>query len=205
MGFKPTHVSHKQVEAYPLERLEKRDDGRLIAIVRLGAYEGPIEVPANITARGEPQPGSMLVRYPPMEHEPDGYLAFSPRDAFDAGYSPIASEIEETARLCHEVNRAICVAFGHDVQPPWDKAPGWQRDSAINGVRFTLENPTAGPAAQHDAWCKAKVADGWSYGPEKDATARTHPCLVPYDELPPDQRVKDHTFRAVVATLLCVA
>ena len=89
MGFKPTHVSHKQVEAYPLLRLEKRGDGRLIAIVRLGAYEGPIEVPPNITARGEPQPGSMLVRYPPTEHEPDGYLAFSPRDAFDAGYTPL--------------------------------------------------------------------------------------------------------------------
>jgi hypothetical protein len=107
----------------------------------------------------------------------------------------------KTARVCHEVNRALCDAFGDQSQAPWDDAEEWQRESAIKGVHFALANPEAGPAAQHDAWCRDKVAAGWTYGTVKDATAKTHPCLVPYDQLPPEQRAKDHSFRAVVRAM----
>lgn len=88
--WRPNYVSHKQVEAYPLERLEHLEGGELRAVVRLenGVLVGLV-VPADIVARGEPQPGSLLVRYPPTERHPDGYLSFSPADAFAAGYVPI--------------------------------------------------------------------------------------------------------------------
>lgn len=106
---------------------------------------------------------------------------------------------EETARICHEVNRAVCEAAGDHSQKPWSEAEQWQRDSAIKGVRFARANPDAPASAQHDAWAADKVADGWVYGEVKDAAAKTHPCLVPYDALPFEHRVKDHTFRAIVA------
>jgi hypothetical protein len=35
----------------------------------------------------------------------------------------------------------------------------------------------------------------------KDETARTHPCLVPYADLAPDQHRKDDLFQAVVTAL----
>jgi len=54
------------------------------------------------------------------------------------------------------------------------------------------------PAESHAAWLALKVAEGWIYGPVKDADAKTHPCCVPYSELPQAQRVKDFLFRAVV-------
>lgn len=104
----------------------------------------------------------------------------------------------EIARVCHETNRALCEAFGDHSQKPWDEAEGWQRDSAIKGVEFALLNPDAPPSAQHDAWTADKVAAGWVYGEVKDATAKTHPCIVPYEQLPPEQRAKDYVFRAVV-------
>lgn len=110
--------------------------------------------------------------------------------------------IAAIAAVCHEVNRALCVAFGDLSQKPWAEAEQWQRDSAIRGVEFALANPDAPPSAQHDAWMADKLADGWVYGPVKDPDAKTHPCIVPYDDLPPEQRAKDHTFRAVVATML---
>ncbi|GJD92893.1 hypothetical protein [Methylobacterium iners] len=94
--FKPTHVSHKLVEAYPLVELQKRDDGRHIAIVDVGGYRSPIEVPANITARGEPEPGSMLVRYEPDEAHPEGYIAFSPRGPFEGGYRPTGADLVDS-------------------------------------------------------------------------------------------------------------
>lgn len=108
---------------------------------------------------------------------------------------------EQIARVCHEVNRAICEAAGDHSQRPWDAAEQWQRDSAIKGVQFALDNPDAAASAQHDAWAADKLADGWRFGETKDADAKTHPCLIPYDDLPFDQRVKDHTFRAVVRAL----
>ena len=104
----------------------------------------------------------------------------------------------QIAKICHEVNRATCSAFGDHSQLAWEDAPSWQKESAISGVDFALGNPGAPASAQHDAWLEAKRADGWTYGPVKDAEAKTHPCCVPYDELPPEQKLKDYLFQAVV-------
>lgn len=105
------------------------------------------------------------------------------------------------AAVCHEANRAVCEAAGDFSQKPWDEAEQWQRDSAIAGVRFALANPDAHANAQHDAWAADKLADGWVYGAVKDPVAKTHPCMVPYEDLPFGQRVKDHVFKAIVREL----
>jgi hypothetical protein len=106
---------------------------------------------------------------------------------------------EQVARVCHEANRAWCAANGDHSQHAWDEAPDWQRASAIEGIQTALDGAT--PEQQHEAWSAFKVRDGWVYGPVKDAEAKTHPCLVPYGELPPEQRAKDHLFVAVVNAL----
>lgn len=113
---------------------------------------------------------------------------------------------EDIANVCHEVNRSYCEALGDRSQPTWEQAPEWQRTSAINGVKFHVENPQAGPDHSHIEWLKEKEANGWSYGPVKDVALKQHPCCVPYDELPMEQKVKDYLFRAVVHACkwLCV-
>ena len=108
------------------------------------------------------------------------------------------SQIEQTARVCHEANRAFCESIGDQSQKPWVEAADWQRDSAVKGVSFALDHPNAGPSAQHDAWFRDKIAQGWVYGDVKDSEKKTHPCLVPYDLLPTDQKIKDHLFQAIV-------
>jgi hypothetical protein len=110
----------------------------------------------------------------------------------------IDMKIEQIARICHETNRAYCETIGDSSQQPWDKAETWQRDSAVKGVTFALANPGARASAQHDAWMKDKLADGWVFGFTKDPIKKKHPCIVPYSELPLEQRLKDHLFRAVV-------
>lgn len=107
--------------------------------------------------------------------------------------------IEQIARVCHETNRAWCAANGDLSQPTWDAAEKWQRDSTFAAV--TTAQAGASPAEQHQAWIDTRIADGWVYGEAKDVEAKTHPCLVPYDELPPEQRIKDSLFIAVVSTL----
>lgn len=109
---------------------------------------------------------------------------------------------EKIARLCHEANRAYCAALGDMSQPAWDDAPEWQRQSAETGVRFIEENPGALPSASHDSWLAEKERDGWKYGPVKDAEKKEHPCFVPYEDLPVEQKAKDYIFGAIARTAL---
>jgi len=109
--------------------------------------------------------------------------------------------IEQIAEICHETNRAYCRTLGDDSQPTWALAPEWQRTSVINGVNFHLSTPAAMPNHSHDEWLKEKKATGWKYGPVKDPEKKEHPCFVPYDELPADQKAKDSLFIGVVNAL----
>jgi hypothetical protein len=109
--------------------------------------------------------------------------------------------VEQIAEICHEANREYCQALGDDSQKSWHYAPKWQKESAIAGVQFHLDNPNAGPQASHESWMAQKEADGWVFGEEKDGTAKTHPCMVPFDQLPKEQQAKDVLFRNTVHAL----
>lgn len=110
-------------------------------------------------------------------------------------------KIIRIACVCHQANKAWCEFEGDFSQKDWEDAEQWQRDSAINGVKFRLENPDAGPDAQHNAWMADKIAGGWIYGEVKDTEKKTHPCLVPFDQLPWFQQKKDKLFIAIVDAL----
>ena len=111
---------------------------------------------------------------------------------------------EEIARTAHEANRAYCAAIGDNSQPQWDDAPEWQRQSAITGVDFLQKNPAAPPSASHDSWLAEKRRDGWTWGAVKNPDTKEHPCFVPYDDLPTEQKAKDYIFGAVVKTLSAI-
>jgi hypothetical protein len=112
---------------------------------------------------------------------------------------------EEIAEVCHEANRGlqrVQLAHGNTgvpVAPSWEDFPAEQRDSVIQGVAGVLAG--ASPEESHEGWCELKRSTGWVHGPVKDTEARTHPCLVPYSELPADQQIKDHLFAAIVHAL----
>lgn len=109
------------------------------------------------------------------------------------------ARIERIARVCHEANRAWCTANGDTSQPTWDAAPDWQRESALSGVQGALAGNT--PEQSHESWLAEKTRTGWRYGPVKDPVAKTHPCMVPYQQLSPEQQAKDHLFTAIVRAL----
>ena len=106
--------------------------------------------------------------------------------------------IEACAAIAHNVNATYCASVGDYSQPQWKDAPQWQKDSAMKGVQFILDNPEATPADSHASWLAVKEADGWIYGPVKDPENKLHPCMVPYDQLPIEQQTKDHLFGTVV-------
>ena len=109
--------------------------------------------------------------------------------------------IEDIARVAHEANRAYCVGIGEIPYPVWEDAPEWQHTTVIEGVVFHQTHPGAGPAASHESWLAVKEGEGWVYGEVKDPEHREHPCMVPFNELPHEQQMKDALFIAVVYAL----
>jgi len=104
------------------------------------------------------------------------------------------------AEAAHEMNRVYCQTLGDFSQPSWASAEDHQRTSAINGVDGVFGGNS--PKASHESWMAEKAANGWVFGEKKDSEAKTHPCMVPYDQLSEDQKQKDFLF---VSTVLAMA
>lgn len=102
------------------------------------------------------------------------------------------------AMLCHSINVAYCLSQGDESHLPWEQAPDELKKSIEYGVKLHLENPDTTPEQSHESWLKEKEAQGWTYGEVKDFEAKTHPCFLPYAELPAEQKAKDYLFKAVV-------
>ncbi len=54
----------------------------------------------------------------------------------------------------------------------------------------------------HDVWACQRLSDGWIFGPERCDTSRHHPCLVPYTELPEQEKTYDRN--AVLGTIRAI-
>ena len=43
----------------------------------------------------------------------------------------------------------------------------------------------------HEVWAEARIKEGWTYGKEKNSLKKTTPCLVPYEDLPEEEKEYD--------------
>lgn len=104
------------------------------------------------------------------------------------------------ASVIHEANRQFRLVLGQTPGPHWAEADANLKASAIHGVEKALTGIS--DEELHEEWVRYKAAQGWQYGPMKDPVKLTHPCMVPYADLPEEERRKDRLFRAVVSALL---
>jgi len=56
----------------------------------------------------------------------------------------------------------------------------------------------------HEIWAAQRIADGWAYSEKRCDHSKTHPCLVPFGELPDSEKKYDvemvqQTIKVVVA------
>jgi ryanodine receptor 2 len=56
----------------------------------------------------------------------------------------------------------------------------------------------------HEVWARQRLAEGWRYGPARNEARKEHPCLVPYEQLPENERDYDRntalqTLKAITA------
>ena len=74
----------------------------------------------------------------------------------------------------------------------------------INTDDIVLSDELAGVCEQiaanaHEVWAFHRMEEGWTYGEIKDSTAKTTPCMVPYEDLPESE--KEYDRNAVTETL----
>ena len=43
----------------------------------------------------------------------------------------------------------------------------------------------------HEVWAASRMAQGWTYGPVRDDAKKQTPCLVPYADLPEEEKAYD--------------
>mgnify|MGYP003293924432 CR=1 FL=1 len=55
----------------------------------------------------------------------------------------------------------------------------------------------------HEVWAQTRIEQGWTYGVERNDTLKQHPCLVPYEDLPEDERVYDRN--TAISTLKLIS
>jgi len=54
----------------------------------------------------------------------------------------------------------------------------------------------------HDVWAAGRLAQGWTYGPERNDEEKKHPCLIEYEALSDDE--KSYDVNTALETLKCI-
>jgi hypothetical protein len=57
----------------------------------------------------------------------------------------------------------------------------------------------------HENWAQKRIGEGWTYGPERNDSAKKHPDLVPYKDLPEaekeyDRKMAVETMKLILAS-----
>lgn len=108
--------------------------------------------------------------------------------------------IEQIAEVCHMANVGYQGAMRVSYKSmPWMSTLRESRETTMQGVRDVLAGK--GPAECHAIWCETYKRYGWRYGEEKSEAEKTHPCLVSYDLLPEEIRMKNALFASIVRTM----
>ena len=106
------------------------------------------------------------------------------------------------AKVVHSANRAYVDAIGgRAVNLSWEEIREEERSGLIKAVAGMITNPQL-PETSHEQWCLAREKDGWTKDIKYDYNRKTHPNLVPYDQLPIEEQFKDQLFMGL-ASIFC--
>lgn len=106
---------------------------------------------------------------------------------------------EHRAAFVYEAARLQAIAVDAPVVPePWkDRDEPFRRQFVDVIDMMCGPDRKTDPEELHDDWVKAYEAMGWRYGPARDPVAKTHPDMVPFDQLERREQDKDAVFVAL--------
>lgn len=99
--------------------------------------------------------------------------------------------IDNIARLVHTALSEWSEINGQPPYPKWEAAPHWMHEKTIKSVKFVLDSPNLTAKDMHDHWSETRLSEGWRFGLTKDPIEKTHPMLIPYEDLPEFEKRKD--------------
>lgn len=168
---------------------------------------------ANLLVRYFPIRGAVFAAAPAV---PPPAVAFGGPEEIFTGENVLRSGLDRRAGMLHDL---YCRETGD--KRKWDELPPFLKasnrasaDHLMTKVRLLLPEKdvreltpeTCREAAEkwktapdrepfrhneHERWMRFFLLYNWRYGPEKNSEKRTHPCLVPYADLPAPEREKD--------------
>jgi hypothetical protein len=113
---------------------------------------------------------------------------------------PIAGSLtRRRAIFVYEVARMQAAAVDAPIVPE----PYFDRDEAFRTQFEDVIDMMCGPDRKsspeelHDDWVRAYEEMGWKFGPTRDTVAKTHPDMVPFDQLEQREQDKDAVFVAL--------
>lgn len=106
-------------------------------------------------------------------------------------------ELEIAAKTAHSVLQCVNRKFNCKELPAWEQTLTWYRASMVKHIEYIIYHNYK-PSRIHDKWIKRKIGFGLKYGKELDWNKKTHPLLVPFTELPVEERMKLDLIKAAV-------
>lgn len=109
------------------------------------------------------------------------------------------------AEILHNAVSAIPRIDG-SVMVPWDALNGILKDKAADTVALLMEKSIMfahGMSDEylHDIWHANMIEMGWAYGPTYSLEHKLHPSMVPFNELPDDEKIKDAIWAGIIYAL----
>lgn len=108
--------------------------------------------------------------------------------------------LKEVAKIIYEATRLEAQWSRRKIVPEKfekrSKAFQEQFISIIKKYLYLSELPT--PEEAHNSWMRSYKKMGWKYGKERDPKKKLHPDMIPFCDLPQDERDKDAIFLTIV-------
>lgn len=104
------------------------------------------------------------------------------------------------AQIIYEATRLEAEWSKRSIVPEvWEKRDDKFRKQFVEIIeKYLLQDKLPTPEEAHDSWMQSYLDMGWKYGKTRDVDKKTHPDMLPFYELPQDERDKDAIFLAIV-------
>ena len=109
-------------------------------------------------------------------------------------------KIKEIAKFIYEATRIEAGWSNRSIVPEiWKQRDDKFKKQFVNIIEMYLEkDKLLTPEKAHDSWVVAYEKMGWKYGEKRDVDKKTHPDMLPFNELPKDEKDKDSIFLTFV-------
>lgn len=107
---------------------------------------------------------------------------------------------ERVAKAIYEATRIEARWSERSIVPEkWeDRDEKFRKNMVDIVVKYLAMDKLPTPEEAHDSWTEAYLKMGWKYGKARDIVKKTHPDMVPFNDLPKDEKDKDSIFLSFV-------